>query len=854
MMMRARWFVVGTCGLGFMATAVSGGLPDWTLVSDQTVISTSSETLTRSLRRVVLNDAETLMYATFLQKSLGAGVREYTLTGDPPTATAGAFFNVTSISPSGTDHQPEGLDVDDRGFVYVGSSKDSTGGDNARVIILPTGLGSNQVFVLADIDFIGNTGESVGDLRIRKDGGTYQLYVSRHHLSSAYVERYIVGGSSVGSLTLTLDTSFSGDGRFNLRTEGGFPTASGLRGIDVAQDGTIFVVTREDDLLYKISSDLTTVTTVALSNPMGVALYDDRAFVTQYNGDTSSIAEVNQASLAVLSTFDAFDDFPRDPIDGTLAGYAGIDVDSNGHVFVGDQLYFRTSAESRDRVLRSSSFAPPPPPMLSLEVLESCPDDWDNNAGNGYQVAVELWMRELDSNATGFQAFLLYDDGVMTYNPTLSSYTSTPFPLHLTPIGSADIGGGSLWLDGSDNFLGPGTSDDSLLATLVFDVDVECSVTSVDFDTTFIFDSELSFEGTPLVTALSNSPAMTLDDTPPVLDPCPADITQSADAGSGDGCLDAIVFYSDPGAVDACSAVTVDCVPPSGSIFPVGTTTVTCTATDDCGNTSECMFDITVTSTNVVEVDAELVGVYVSPTVRCIHFVLDDCGVTADATLTFIDHDGDDANMNGTIDATEGGSNTPATPVRAVGQPVEVPCGVWTQICAKDEQHTLWDTVSLTISGPNYVTVSLISLEPGDNDNDGDVDINDVTFIVANFGAAELPGGCPWDGTRGTDFSNNGLVHSEDYSLLVSNWLALTSCSCTSPAMAFKNFDQRTSIHVSLLDPYTAKRVDLNKDGVFDANDLRIFEHSHGIQKTLSNLWIPVNSTDNQFYNTGGGR
>jgi HYR domain len=36
------------------------------------------------------------------------------------------------------------------------------------------------------------------------------------------------------------------------------------------------------------------------------------------------------------------------------------------------------------------------------------------------------------------------------------------------------------------------------------------------------------------------------------------------------------------------------CEPPSGSTFPIGTTTVTCTATDAAGNTGEASFDVTV--------------------------------------------------------------------------------------------------------------------------------------------------------------------------------------------------------------------------------------------------------------------
>jgi len=42
-----------------------------------------------------------------------------------------------------------------------------------------------------------------------------------------------------------------------------------------------------------------------------------------------------------------------------------------------------------------------------------------------------------------------------------------------------------------------------------------------------------------------------------------------------------------------CGAVTSVCSPPSGSTFPVGTTTVTCTAIDASGNTAQCTFTVT---------------------------------------------------------------------------------------------------------------------------------------------------------------------------------------------------------------------------------------------------------------------
>lgn len=54
--------------------------------------------------------------------------------------------------------------------------------------------------------------------------------------------------------------------------------------------------------------------------------------------------------------------------------------------------------------------------------------------------------------------------------------------------------------------------------------------------------------------------------------------------------------YTEPTATDTVDAsVPVDCVPPSGSEFPVGTTTVTCTATDDAGNDSSVELAVVIT-------------------------------------------------------------------------------------------------------------------------------------------------------------------------------------------------------------------------------------------------------------------
>ena len=79
------------------------------------------------------------------------------------------------------------------------------------------------------------------------------------------------------------------------------------------------------------------------------------------------------------------------------------------------------------------------------------------------------------------------------------------------------------------------------------------------------------------------------DTTAPVVT-VPANITTPATGPSG-----ATVTYTATANDDRDGPLTPTCTPPSGSTFPVGTTTVTCTATDAAGNTGTNTFTVTVT-------------------------------------------------------------------------------------------------------------------------------------------------------------------------------------------------------------------------------------------------------------------
>jgi uncharacterized repeat protein (TIGR03803 family) len=83
------------------------------------------------------------------------------------------------------------------------------------------------------------------------------------------------------------------------------------------------------------------------------------------------------------------------------------------------------------------------------------------------------------------------------------------------------------------------------------------------------------------------------DSTPPNIQ-CPANVVVSTALNQ----CGAVVNYAAPGVTDNCSAPDAPvCSPPSGSAFPKGTSTVTCTVSDTTGNQASCSFTVAVKDT-----------------------------------------------------------------------------------------------------------------------------------------------------------------------------------------------------------------------------------------------------------------
>lgn len=111
-----------------------------------------------------------------------------------------------------------------------------------------------------------------------------------------------------------------------------------------------------------------------------------------------------------------------------------------------------------------------------------------------------------------------------------------------------------------------------------------------------------------------------IDNQPPSIYSCPADILIQADTNCGK-----IVTWTIPGVFDNCSNVSMTSTHNPGDFFPMGTTVVSYTATDESGNVSTCSFNVTVD-------DIEGPSFVNCPANILVQSNPDECGATASWT------------------------------------------------------------------------------------------------------------------------------------------------------------------------------------------------------------------------------
>lgn len=292
--------------------------------------------------------------------------------------------------------------------------------------------------------------------------------------------------------------------------------------------------------------------------------------------------------------------------------------------------------------------------------------------------------------------------------------------------------------------------------------------------------------GTTISPTLTASAGFTVDGTKPVLSGA-VDVTQNADAGDGPF---AVVAITKPTANDNCAGATSVSGVRSDSLaltakYPVGTTVITWSSTDACGNTGMAYSNIVVRPYNTVKFNVTYVGVSGGAAIRT--FLTSMCGpqVIHPSTVSSV-----------SIVTGKGEFFVTSAPIdNYFGATVE------------DPMSTLRRKVSVTDGGAVWnVVVTLLS---GDIINDELVDVLDWgAYVVRNTNA---------------DLNMDNSTNDIDGNMIIANFGAKGDTACGSsftgsgePIMAISVSDLVSQGLVELV------AADLNNDGWLDMEDVRI--------------------------------
>lgn len=165
--------------------------------------------------------------------------------------------------------------------------------------------------------------------------------------------------------------------------------------------------------------------------------------------------------------------------------------------------------------------------------------------------------------------------------------------------------------------------------------------------------------GTPVLADTVSCTVTVTDQTNPVVT-CPANITVGNDVGA----CGAIVNFAATATDNCDAAVAITYSQNPATLFPVGATVVTATATDDAGNTAQCQFTVTVNDTqNPVAVCPADISVTANPgeTSAIVNFVISATDNCSGSTAAAVPASGSAFPLGTTIvtvTATDGAGNT----------------------------------------------------------------------------------------------------------------------------------------------------------------------------------------------------
>ena len=195
------------------------------------------------------------------------------------------------------------------------------------------------------------------------------------------------------------------------------------------------------------------------------------------------------------------------------------------------------------------------------------------------------------------------------------------------------------------------------------------------------------------------------DNTDPVIS-CPANIVVANDPGN---CAAAVSYAAS--ASDGCGTASIGYSQASGSSFPVGSTNVTATATDECGNSASCSFSVTVN-------DAE------APNAVCQDITV-QLGAGGSATIVAADVDGGSSDNcgvagisidNNTFDCSNVAGNTTTLTVTDVNGNSSS-CTATVTVEDNVAPNAVCQDVTVQLDANGAASIAASDVDGGSNDN-----------------------------------------------------------------------------------------------------------------------------------------
>lgn len=470
-------------------------------------------------------------------------------------------------------------------------------------------------------------------------------------------------------------------------------------------------------------------------------------------------------------------------------------------------------------------------PTLAMNADTFCYDEGFNNI-----VTVDFNLSGiggLSSPIIAVQFFLSYD---ITKLSVLSIDPLPPFSMILTQkiATPGEIDYAASMVLGST-----GTTSDTTIATITFQTIGQCEP-FVEFRPHLPESAIVNAEGVTVSNlVLSNLPAIKIDGIPPVFTACQSTLGDII-VDSNSGRHSRVATWLTPVAEDGCDGPrVVTCVKhnPDGTIEPTGltgdrleegTTTIVCSAFDNCTGTNVsnegfCTFDVIVGDENEFETTIAYdtsTAVAVAGGVintRCIWFDFFNCNDPTQPVIT----------VNQQIGFTDG---------LASNVSVKIPTGVYTCVTAGDWHHTLsstatdftdeWIKYTASFTGDNELGgTSLIS---GNLNGDDFIDIIDFALMNLQWGMNVSINTDCLDTIPQADLSGNGFVSTEDFIVLAFNFGKTSQPYCCTSTTASTDIVEGPIMRISLSDLRSMGlghliHADINKDGWVDIEDIHLF-------------------------------